>query len=52
MRGVTYNGSRIRTFDDAVAWAHTFTKQDSVLTDDGACTNCHSYPKGKNWCNQ
>jgi hypothetical protein len=48
MRGVTYNGSRIRNFDDAVAWAHTFTKQDSVLTGDGVCTNCHSYPKGKN----
>jgi hypothetical protein len=47
MRGVTYNGQRIRTFDDAVAWAHTFTKQDSVLTTDGACENCHSYPKGK-----
>ena len=47
MRGVSYNGSRIRTFDDAVAWSHTFTKQDSVLTDGGACTNCHSYPKGK-----
>jgi hypothetical protein len=48
MRGVTYNGNRIRTFDDAVAWAHTFTKQDSVLTGDGVCFNCHSYPKGKN----
>jgi hypothetical protein len=46
MRGVEYNGNRIRTFDDAVAWAHTFTKQDSVLTQDGACNNCHSYPKG------
>jgi hypothetical protein len=46
MRGVEYNGSRIRTFDDAVAWAHTFTREDSVLTDGGACTNCHSYPKG------
>ena len=52
MRGVTYNGSRIRNFDDAVAWAHTFTKQDSVLTGDGVCTNCHSYPKGKNGDNQ
>jgi hypothetical protein len=46
MRKVEYNGSSIRTFDDAVAWAHTFTRQDSVLTDGGACTNCHAYPKG------
>jgi hypothetical protein len=47
MRGVDYNGNRIRTFDDAVAWAHTFTRHDSVLGDaDGACTNCHAYPKG------
>jgi hypothetical protein len=48
MKGVEYNGSRIRTFDDAVSWAHTFTREASVLTDGGACTNCHSYPKGKN----
>jgi hypothetical protein len=47
MRGVEYNGSRIRSFDDAVAWAHTFTREASVLSDGGACTNCHSYPKGK-----
>jgi hypothetical protein len=47
MRGVEYNGSRIRSFDDAVSWAHTFTREASVLTDGGACTNCHSYPKGK-----
>jgi hypothetical protein len=47
MRGVEYNGNRIRSFDDAVAWAHTFTREASVLNDGGACTNCHSYPKGK-----
>jgi hypothetical protein len=47
MKGVEYNGNRIRTFDDAVSWAHTFTREASVLTDGGACTNCHTYPKGK-----
>jgi hypothetical protein len=47
MRGVEYNGNRIRSFDDAVSWAHTFTREASVLSDGGACTNCHSYPKGK-----
>jgi len=46
MKGVEYNGNRIRTFDDAVSWAHTFTREDSVLTGGGACTNCHTYPKG------
>jgi hypothetical protein len=47
MRGVEYNGNRIRTFDDAVSWAHTFTREASVLSDGATCTNCHSYPKGK-----
>ena len=42
MSGVQYNGSRIRSFDDAVAWAHTFTDNVSVLQDGGVCENCHS----------
>jgi hypothetical protein len=46
MRGVEYNGNRIRTFDDAVAWAHTFTREATVLNDGDTCTNCHGYPKG------
>lgn len=41
MSGVEYNGRRIRTFDDAVSWAHTFTKQVSPLEPGGVCENCH-----------
>jgi hypothetical protein len=42
MSGVRYDGNRIRTYDDAVSWAHTFTDNASVLQADGVCENCHS----------
>jgi hypothetical protein len=41
MQGVKYNGSRIRTYDDAVSWAHTFTAEVNPLDDGGVCQNCH-----------
>jgi hypothetical protein len=46
MSGVRYNGSRIRTYDDAVAWAHTFTDEVSPLEPDGVCENCHGDRSG------
>jgi len=46
MKNVEYNGIRIRTFDDAVAWAHTFTNQAPMFEPGRTCTNCHTYPKG------
>jgi len=42
MAGVRYNGQRIRTLDDAITWAHTFTDNASVLQPDGVCENCHN----------
>jgi hypothetical protein len=42
MKGVKYNGNRIRTYDDAVSWAHTFTAEVSPLEPGGVCENCHS----------
>ncbi len=42
MQGVMYNGKRVRTFENAVAWAHTFTDNVSVLQDGGVCQNCHN----------
>ena len=42
MRGVSYNGQRIRSYDDAVAWAHTFTDNAPVLSSGGVCQNCHN----------
>ena len=39
MNGVRYNGNRIRTYDDAVSWAHTFTEEHSPVDD--MCVNCH-----------
>ncbi len=47
IQGVRYNGSRIRTFDDAVSWAHTFTDEADVLAPDNVCENCHSDRSGK-----
>jgi mono/diheme cytochrome c family protein len=41
MSGVKYNGNRIRTYDDAVAWMHTFTDEVSPLEPEGVCENCH-----------
>jgi len=41
MSGVKYNGTRIRTYDDAVKWMHTFTDEVSPLETDGVCQNCH-----------
>ena len=41
MSGVKYNGSRIRSYDDAVAWMHTFTDEVSPLEPEGVCENCH-----------
>jgi len=41
MSGVKYNGNRIRTYDDAVSWAHTFTAEVSPLEPGGVCENCH-----------
>jgi len=41
MKNVKYNGTRIRTFDDAVSWAHTFTDETSPLVNGGVCQNCH-----------
>jgi hypothetical protein len=41
MSGVKYNGNRIRSYDDAVSWAHTFTNEASPLEPDGVCENCH-----------
>jgi len=41
MSGVKYNGNRIRSYDDAVAWAHTFTDEVSPLEVGGVCENCH-----------
>ena len=42
MAGVRLNGQRIRTLDDAITWAHTFTDNASVLQADGVCENCHN----------
>jgi len=47
MSGVKYNGNRIRTYDDAVGWAHTFTAEASPLQTDGVCQNCHGDRSGK-----
>lgn len=41
MQGVKYNGNRIRSYDDAVAWMHTFTDEVSPLEGGGVCENCH-----------
>jgi hypothetical protein len=41
MSGVKYNGNRIRSYDDAVSWMHTFTNEVSPLQTDGVCENCH-----------
>jgi hypothetical protein len=41
MSGVKYNGNRIRTYDDAVSWAHTFTDEVSPVEPGGVCENCH-----------
>jgi hypothetical protein len=41
MSGVKYNGNRIRTYDDAVSWAHTFTDEVSPIEPGGVCENCH-----------
>jgi hypothetical protein len=41
MQGVEYNGKRIRNFDDAVSWAHTFTDEATVLGPGEVCENCH-----------
>ena len=41
MSGVKYNGNRIRSYDDAVAWMHTFTDEVSPLEAGGVCENCH-----------
>jgi mono/diheme cytochrome c family protein len=41
MQGVQYNGKRIRNYDDAVSWAHTFTAEVSPLEPGGVCQNCH-----------
>jgi hypothetical protein len=41
MSGVKYNGNRIRSYDDAVSWMHTFTEEVSPLEPDGVCQNCH-----------
>jgi mono/diheme cytochrome c family protein len=46
MNGVKYNGSRIRTYDDAVSWAHTFTDEVSPLETNGVCQNCHGDRSG------
>jgi hypothetical protein len=42
MKSVKYNGNRIRSYDDAVAWMHTFTDEVSPLEAGGVCENCHS----------
>jgi hypothetical protein len=47
MSGVKYNGSRIRSYDDAVSWMHTFTDEVSPLEPDGVCQNCHGDRSGK-----
>jgi hypothetical protein len=39
--GIKYDGGNIRTYDDAVAWMHTFTDEVSPLEDGGVCMNCH-----------
>jgi hypothetical protein len=42
MRNVKFaDGSRIRNYDDAVTWMHTFTDEVSPLESNGVCTNCH-----------
>lgn len=41
MQGVEYNGRRVRSYDDAVAWMHTFTAEVSPLEEGGVCQNCH-----------
>jgi hypothetical protein len=41
LQNTRFNGSRIRSFDDAVGFAHTFTDNASVLAEDGVCENCH-----------
>ena len=45
IQGVKYQGSRIRTFDEAVSWAHTFTDEATVL--DSVCLNCHTDRRNK-----
>ena len=45
--GGRYNGSRIRTCDDAVSWAHTFTDEASVPELGGVRENCHKDRTGK-----
>ena len=40
IRGLKFaDGSRIRSFDDAVGWAHTYTDDANPL--DTTCQNCH-----------
>jgi cytochrome c553 len=41
-----YGGPGINSFDEAVAWAHTYTEEQSVL--DTTCQNCHGV-QGSNW---
>jgi len=47
MSGVRYNGNRIRSYDDAVSWMHTFTDEVSPLETGGVCQNCHTDRSGK-----
>jgi hypothetical protein len=37
-----YKGQTVDNYEDAVAWAHTFTDNASVLQEGGACMNCHN----------
>jgi hypothetical protein len=41
-----YGGTGINSFDEAVAWAHIYTEEQSVL--DTTCQNCHGV-QGTNW---
>jgi cytochrome c5 len=41
-----YGGAGIQDFDEAVAWAHIYTEEQSVL--DTTCQNCHGV-QGANW---
>ncbi len=41
-----YGGAGINSFDEAVAWAHIYTEEQSVL--DTTCQNCHGV-QGTNW---
>lgn len=41
-----YGGAGINSFDEAVAWAHTYTDERNVL--ETTCQNCHGV-QGTNW---